>query len=194
MKNVYLVFSWYAANLCTLIFSLLLLIYISTPQKTAILTGPPYQKYQALPQALTLSYNQTVDITKNDARVILIYDFFKEHNSPLANLADQFVKTADFYNLDFRLLPAIAMQESNGAKKIPKDSFNPFGYGIYGKKILRFNSFEEAINRVGRGLKEDYIDQGLTTPHQIMVKYTPPSLQKGGPWALGVTAFMEQIN
>ncbi len=97
------------------------------------------------------------------------------------------------YGLDYKLLPSVAMQESNGGKKVIADSFNPFGYGIWGKQVKKFSSYEEAIERVGRGLREDYLDQGLDTPEKIMPKYTPPSVAKGGPWAKGVSSFMEEL-
>lgn len=149
--------------------------------------------YKALPNGGAAVNIQEVNISKGDARPILIANFFREHKSLLTPLSEDFVKVADRYKLDFRLLPAIAMQESNGGKRLPKDSYNPFGYGIYGSKVLRFASFQEALEKVAKGLKRDYIDQGLENPDQIMAKYTPPSLQKGGAWALGVSAFMEQL-
>lgn len=132
-------------------------------------------------------------ISKGDARAVIIKKFFIEQNAPLAVYADKFVEVADKYNLDYRLLPAISMQESNGGKKIPNDSYNPFGYGIYGSQILKFGSFDQAIETVGAGLRKNYLDLGLKTPYQIMTKYTPPSLAKGGTWAIGVSSFMEEL-
>lgn len=85
------------------------------------------------------------------------------------------------------------MQESNGGKKVIEGSKNPFGYGIYGGSVLSFDSFADAIGRVGKALREDYLNKGLTKPEQIMAKYTPPSLALGGPWAKGVSTFMEEL-
>ncbi len=42
-------------------------------------------------------------------------------------------------------------------------------------------------------LSHKYIDIGLDTPEKIMAKYTPPSLEKGGPWAKGVNQFMSDL-
>ncbi len=133
------------------------------------------------------------NVIQADARAKLIANFFKQYNSPLASVSQTFVDTADKYNLDYRLLPSIAMQESNGGQKVISDSHNPFGYGIYGDTVMRFASWEAAIERVGQGLRADYLDKGLKTPTQIMAKYTPPSLAKGGPWAKGVDYFMEEL-
>lgn len=193
MPKLNLLLSWYLTAITTLIFCSLLFIHLSFDQKAEGLTTAHYQQFKALPASASKLSQQEVEINKADARTVLLADFFKGYRSPLADSAQVFVDIADKYGLDFRLLPAIAMQESNGGKVMPYNSFNPFGYGIYGKTVLRFSSFKEAIDRVGRGLKKDYIDQGLTTPETIMAKYTPPSLEKGGAWAKGVSTFILEI-
>ncbi|PIX69017.1 hypothetical protein COZ40_00235 [Candidatus Roizmanbacteria bacterium CG_4_10_14_3_um_filter_39_13] len=97
---------------------------------------------------------------------------------------------ADQYTLDYRLIPAIAMQESGLCKHIYEGSHNCWGWGIYGNKVTRFDSYEEAIETISRGIKKNYIDKGLTTPEAIMRKYTPPS---DGSWAFGVNTFLKMI-
>jgi len=47
---------------------------------------------------------------------------------------------------------------------------------------------------VTKGIKTGYIDQGLETPEQIMYKYAPPSVEKGGPWAKCVKKYMQEID
>lgn len=173
----------------TLIFSLTLLIYLST----AKVVQPSYQNfklYTSLPQATSQISDGVISL---DGRPKIVANFFNDRNSVLSSYSEIFVAVADKYKLDFRLLPAIAMQESNGGKKIIRGSYNPFGYGIYGDLVIRFKSWEEAIERVGKALREDYINHGLTSPQQIMTKYTPPSLSKGGVWARGVSSFMEEL-
>lgn len=131
--------------------------------------------------------------TTEDARVPLLQKFYRKYNSPLLEHAEFIVQTADLYDIDYRLIPAISMQESTGCKFIPDNSFNCWGWGIYGDKITRFSSFREGIDTVSRGLKKNYYDQGLREPHAIMAKYTPPSLEKGGAWAKGVNYFFDEI-
>ncbi|GIW60179.1 MAG: hypothetical protein KatS3mg087_1245 [Patescibacteria group bacterium] len=131
--------------------------------------------------------------TVQDARVVLIRNFFARYNSPLREHAAHIVEMADKYQIDYRLIPAISMQESTGCKFIPENSYNCWGYGIYGNKVTRFSSYQEGIETVSRGLKKNYYDQGLTTPQQIMAKYTPPSIALGGPWARGVYYFFNEI-
>mgnify|MGYP001598003140 FL=1 len=180
---------WFGAALTTFISSVFLLFFTSF-ERNLETTSTTYQLYQALPQ----NHSQlTYSLGFADAREFLVRDFFKNHKSPLDEFSKQFIQVADYYQLDFRLLPAIAMQESNGAKRMIGDSFNPFGFGIYGSKVLKFSTFEDAIEVVGKTLREEYVNQGLTTPEKIMTKYTPPSVEKGGPWAIGVSSFMEEI-
>ncbi len=123
-----------------------------------------------------------------DSRVINLKRFFRKYNSPLYDQAGLIVKVSDKYSFDYRLLPAIAMQESSLCKKIPKDSYNCWGWGIYGSKITKFDSYGQAIITVAEGIKTHYIDKGLITPSKIMAKYTPSS---NGSWAHGVTTFLK---
>ncbi len=126
-------------------------------------------------------------IISRDARIEMIKQFFTKYKSPLEPYAQNIVEDADKYGLDYRLLPAIAMQESNLCQKIITDSFNCWGFGIYGKKVTRFESFPEAIDIVSKTLANNYIAGGLNTPEEIMRKYTPSS---NGSWANGVNYFM----
>lgn len=125
-----------------------------------------------------------------DARAEIIYQYLKRYDSPLTPHASFIVEISDEYRLDFRLLPAIAQQESNLCKKIPEDSFNCWGWGIHKRGTLGFQSFEEGIEVVARGLRQNYLDKGLQTPEEIMSKYTPSS---PGTWSAGVTAFMSDM-
>lgn len=124
-----------------------------------------------------------IDDTVRDRRVAVLKAFFRKYDSPLYDHADFIVKVSDEYGLDYRLIPAISMQESTACKFIPHNSYNCWGWGIYGNKITRFNSYPEAIETIAKGLKKNYIDKGLTSPEQIMAKYTPSS---NGSWARGV--------
>ena len=187
--NVWFLIGWYGTTVTSLVFASLLTIYISTA-KVVKPVGQSFRLYAALPQTNT---QVSDEIEKTDARAKIIENFLTGYKSPLAKYSNNFVEIADKYNLDYRLLPAIAMQESNGGRKVINDSFNPFGYGIYGSMKLKFNSWDEAIERVGRALREDYLNMGLTTPEKIMAKYTPPSLEKGGVWAKGVSSFMLKL-
>lgn len=134
--------------------------------------------------------NYKTQIQTTDGRVANLKAFFRKYNSPLYNHAEKIVEVSDKYGFDYRLLPAIAMQESNLCRVIPHESYNCWGWGIYGNLITKFKSYDEAIETVAKGLKTDYIDKGLITASQIMKKYTPPSQ---GSWAHGVNTFMKAL-
>lgn len=123
-----------------------------------------------------------------DARPELIKNYLVRYNSPLLGLENYMVQKADEYGLDYRLIPAIAQQESNLCKIIPPETYNCWGWGIHSRGTLGFDSYEEAIDTVMRGLKTEYIDKGYTTPDTIWKKYTPGS--PDGAWAKGVNQFM----
>jgi hypothetical protein len=106
-------------------------------------------------------------------------------------LENYMVQKSDEYGLDYRLIPAIAQQESNLCKIIPPETYNCWGWGIHSRGTLGFNSYEEAIETVMQGLKKEYIDKGYTTPDTIWTKYTPGS--PDGAWAKGVNQFMSAM-
>ncbi len=184
-----LIAMWFASSIATFFFAALMFVYVSTEQYVKP-TTQTFQPFAALPDEGSKAED---NVNFTDARAKIIENFFKENNSVLAAHSTIFLEVADKYSLDYRLLPSIAMQESNGGKKVIKDSYNPFGYGIYGDKVVRFASWEEAIERVGRALRQDYLDKGLKNPEDIMAKYTPPSMALGGTWAKGVSYFMEEL-
>jgi hypothetical protein len=128
-----------------------------------------------------------------DARALIVANFLKRHDSPLEPydyFGGSLVQIADRYNLDYRLLPAIMMQESNLCKSIPAGSYNCLGFGIHARGTLGFESYEAGFDRAAREIKENYIDIGLTTPEDIMTKYTPSS---NGSWAFSVNQWIVEM-
>jgi hypothetical protein len=134
------------------------------------------------------SYQSNAELA--DGRVANLKHFFRKYNSPLYDYAELIVSVSDKYGFDYRLLPAIAMQESNLCRYIPENSHNCWGWGIYGDQVIRFSSYEEAIEKVAAGIKKEYIDKGLVTASMIMKKYTPSS---SGTWARGVNTFLRML-
>ncbi|MBI2587592.1 hypothetical protein HYW29_02185 [Candidatus Amesbacteria bacterium] len=162
------------------------------------ISPPPFSPPQVLGSSATFALPATTATVESlfssrDARQLIIKNYLHRYSSPLEPFAQYLVDTADKYHLDYRLLPAIAQQESNLCKKIPADSYNCWGFGIYGTKVTRFDSYTQAIDTVAKTLKKKYIDQGLDTPEKIMVKYTPPSIDKGGPWAKAIHQFLADL-
>ncbi len=139
---------------------------------------------------------QTVSsiVESEDARPELIAKFLERHKSPMTPYIDygeKLVEIADRHGLDFRLLPAIAMQESNLCRATnPNAPNNCLGFGIHSRGTLDFENYEAGFERAGRELKQNYIDQGLDTVSLIESKYTPFS---NGSWANSVNQWMAEI-
>jgi len=131
-------------------------------------------------------------ISSDDVRPVILDQYFASQGAPLAGYGKCLVVNADKYGLDWRLLAAIAMQESNGGKKIPRDSCNAWGWAIFTGKDsgTYFDSWEHAIETVSKGLATYRDKYGLVTPEEIMTRYTPDSSANGGSWAKGVRYFM----
>ena len=83
-----------------------------------------------------------------------------------------FIKTADEYNLDWKLVAAISGVESTFGKEIPNDSYNAWGWGVYGDNVIRFKSWTDGIETVSQGLRQRYMDQwGGKDIYQIGAMY-----------------------
>ncbi len=175
-----------------MIFSLLFYLFLSYHGDTTTYANARKaaltRTYAALPRKNAIT---TDSITIEEGRVEIVRQFLAKYKSPLEEHAAFIVKIADKYGLDFRLIPAISMQESNACKKIPKDSYNCWGFGIYGGKVTRFTDYPEAIEIVTKTLATKYRKKGLITPEEIMTMYTPSS--PNGSWAKGVSHFMEEL-
>jgi len=161
-------------------------IRVAASQAVRILTQtPPYEIFSALPTQIG---GLSSSIIKGDARTFILQNALEE--SPLFPYTQLLVDTADKYNLDFRLMPAIAVVESGAGRAMVSDSHNAWGFE---NGATKFSSWEEAIEKVAQTLKGGYIDQGLVTPELMMPKYAPPSVAKGGPWARKVNLLFEQM-
>ncbi len=130
-------------------------------------------------------------IEQADARIELVRQFLTRYKSPLEPFAQDIVETADAYNIDFRLIPAIAMQESGLCKKIIVENaeHNCWGYGIYGEKTMGFSDYKDGIETVTKALAK-YKSLGLESPEEIMQRYAPRS---DGSWSFSVEFFMNKL-
>ncbi|KKQ86791.1 MAG: hypothetical protein UT09_C0026G0006 [Parcubacteria group bacterium GW2011_GWF2_38_8] len=127
-----------------------------------------------------LTFNQVLDRKAENlkAKAEAIDVYFELRGMPLAGMGMKMVEEAEKNNLDWRLLPAIAVRESTGGKfKCKKVENNPFGWGSC---KIGFNSIEEAIKTVAMNLggnnpntKRHYADK---TTDQILKVYNPPSI------------------
>jgi len=188
MKKIFLIFVALAFTPLTLgasLFTLNQVTQAKNPVVESFRTSGQY--YAALPETTGEVLGTAVE---EDARPVIIQKYLEKYDSPLLPYAQDLFNASEKYGVDYRLIVAIAQCESNLCKKSPEGSFNCWGFENGETKFL---SWQQAFDQVAKTLKEKYLDQGLTTPEQIMPKYAPPSVEKGGPWAKCVTQFMEDL-
>ena len=144
-------------------------------------------QFQAVP-----SENLSTDVSlgHEDGRIEALDEFFKDYDSPLYGHAKAIVEEADKHKIDYRLLPAIAMQESTLCKKIIKNSHNCWGFGIYGGKVTKFESYEDAIRVITSTMAKKYVQKGYVSPEEIVKKYTPSDT---GKWSDVVSLIMTRL-
>lgn len=94
----------------------------------------------------------------------VIQEILTSYNSPLVEETNTFIEVCTKYNIDCYLLPSITGVESTFGKFILPGSHNPFGWG---GGLIVFDSWEQAIDAVGRGLSENYYAKGANTIESI---------------------------
>jgi len=130
-----------------------------------------------------------VEITfkKLDPQAEILAEYLASYNSPLQYHAQDFIDAAKIYNLDWKLVASIAGVESTFGKFIP-GGYNGWGWGVYGTQAIYFNSWREGIFTVSKGLRENYVNKGLTEPYAMNRVYAT-SFHWGG----NVTYFMNDL-
>ncbi len=133
--------------------------------------------------------NAAPNTEQNYRRAVILYNFLAKYNSPLKTYSRDFVEKADQYNLDYRLVAAISGVDSTFAQQLPYNSYNAWGWGIYGDNMIYFKSYPEAIGTISKSLRENYIDKwGAKDVYQIGRFYAASPT-----WAQRVTYFMTKI-
>lgn len=127
---------------------------------------------------------------EHDNRAEILHAYLQKYNSPLADHAEALVREADVNRLDWKLVAAIAGNESYFGQQIPPYSYNGWGYGVYGNNVRRFSSWDEGIVVVSKALREDYYNKwGATNIAEIGAIYAADSQ-----WANKVTHFFTEID
>jgi len=141
------------------------------------------------------AFNQAIDDKTKilEIKANAIDAYFKERDMPLYGTGMKMVEEAEKNDLDWRLLPAIAIRESTGGKfECKRVENNPFGWGSC---KIGFKSNDEAIEIVAKNLggnnpntEKHYSDK---TTKQILRAYNPPSIVPR--YAEQVMSFMKDI-
>ncbi len=149
----------------------------------------------ALNQVIDPKGDQKVDdkVLARQQKADAIDAYFAEHDMPLEGTGLKMVQEAEDNDLDWRLLPAVAVRESTGGKHdCKKVENNPFGWGSC---KIGFKSNDKAIEVVAKNLGGNnpktakHYDNKTT--EEILRAYNPPSIVPK--YVKQVTAIMKEI-
>ncbi len=133
-------------------------------------------------------------------RADLIDSYFASKELPLAGYGKEFVEAADKYEIDWRLLPALAMRESTGGKfacggKLSAE-WNPWGWNSC--KGNGFESMEQSIDALAQHISGNhertarYYKKSQGNVKAILQTYNPPSVV--ATYAQEVMSIMDKIS
>ncbi len=161
-----------------LIITAIILALIAFPKTTlAAEVSHPSAQLAALPAVTNNSF---------DTRVRALRNVLTRHNSPLVDQAGFYVKYANLYGVDWKLLPAISGLESSFGVYLMPESFNAYGWG--GGHIY-FESWEDGIHTINKALRENYMNRGATDVWSI-----GPIYAESPTWSVRVNSIMNEIN
>lgn len=176
------IYLWFLVAPITLLFTIFSLYSVSKPQTTQAFIAST-DRLNPLDQS-----SQVLGTQVTDWRPIRVAKFLK--GTPLEKYSTEIVAASDKYEIDYRLIPAIAMKESGAGRVTPKESFNAWGFE---NGRTRFESWEQAIDMVAKTLKTRYIAKGMDTPDKMMAVYAPPATENGGGWAIAINNYLSQM-
>ena len=166
------------------IFSIVLILFISL-----IATAPARAQAIAGSSAAVAFLEQTatagISVQKMALKRKAIAQILKKYDSPLLGEVDSFLEACTTYDLDCYLLPSITGVESTFGKFLIPSTHNPFGWG---RGLLPFTDYHEAIMTVGKGLRTNYIDKGAKTIDEIGAIYC-----EGNTWSGKVKHFVAEF-
>ena len=138
-----------------------------------------------------LTFEQsTYHLYTKDSRAQKINGVFKYFKCPLEGMGEKFVEEADSNNIPWYIVAGIAFKESSCGKNTPKvegaESYNAWGWAVYGTTTKTFDNWARGIETVSKYLGTRFYSQGITDECEIMKVYTPPS---NGSWCEDVKYF-----
>ena len=193
MRKFLVLISYFTITPLFLLISAIFLVFLTFEQTTqgrglaALFSTKQTVAYAALPDNLNV-INGTIGV--GDVRVGKVLNFLELYHSPLATYASDIVNTSDKYHIDYRWIPAIAMQESGGCAKVIGDSKNCWGYGIYGHHLTKFSTYQDGIDTVGKYLAKKQ-ENGLNTLDKLGSLYNPSNHDN---WKGKVNLFLSQMD
>jgi hypothetical protein len=108
------------------------------------------QQQNNISDLLAFSSEKDIKEALRVSRAEKIDFYFRERDLPLAGFGTEMVLAAERYDIDWRIIPAIAMRESTGGKfKCQSKPNNPFGW--YSCKA-GFKTMDEAIDTIAKNI------------------------------------------
>ena len=188
-KKLLLPITWFGSTFIVLLITLFTLFLSFTNIKPHV--TDKYSIFSAKPLVLGAS---TFSLDSVDARSAMLDNVFEKFNCPLLGMGRVFVEEADKNNIPFWLTASVAFQESSCGKNTPTkdgvESYNAWGWGVYGENVRMFDNWEQGISTVTEYLNNRFYKQGIIEPCEIMKIYTPAS---DGSWCSGVEFFGDII-
>ncbi len=138
---------------------------------------------------LSIPKTQTEQVVsrKLDKEAEILQKYLAKFDSPMQYSAQDFIDAAREYNLDWKMLPAIAGVESTFGKQIP-GGYNAYGWGVYGTQAIYFESWRDGMFTVAKGLRDNYLNKGLKDPYSINRIYAASPF-----WGSKVIYFMQDL-
>lgn len=131
--------------------------------------------------------SEIIAAKKLDNKAKILSKYLASYNSPMQYHAQDFIDASETYGLDWKLLPSIAGVESTFGKQIP-GGYNAWGWGVFGDQAIYFTSWRDGMFTIARGLRENYLNKGLTDPYAINRIYA-----SSPHWGKNVTYFMGDL-
>jgi hypothetical protein len=156
------------------------------------LTNPTSQVLGAETSDLRINSN----ISLIDERAYVFDQYFLANNSPLYGYGKYFVEKCDEYGApkDCITIVAIARNETNLCKySISAEMHNCWGFGGGGEYRIKFNSFEESIDRVTKVLVEGYGRRYIEDPSLMEGTFCGPQDECKN-WGNSIKFFIKQID
>lgn len=150
-----------------------------------------YAIYASKPLTIEQS---TSSVRTRDSRSQKINAVYRNYKCPMEGLGETFVNEADKNDIPWWLVASVAFKESSCGKNMPtvdgKNSFNAWGWGVYGGNVAMFDNWARGIETVSKYFGDKFFSKGVTDPCEIMKTYTPPS---NGSWCEDVKAFAQEL-
>jgi hypothetical protein len=103
-----------------------------------------------------------------DPRISRLERFFHSYRCPEPHHVDAYLRAADDYGLDYRLLPAVSIRES----RCGAEESDPNNFWGYHPGHQSFPTVEEGIDYVSRQLSEGFYYRGKTLQSKLFT-YNP---------------------